>query len=230
MKNEDAHYWVIIPGAGMGSRFAHHQPKQYVKVVEKTILEHSIDCFLSQPWVKKIIMVLAENDTVFSQLPIAQHPKIVRVPGGLQRHISVNNALTYLKNQAAPDDWVLVHDAVRPCLHAEDLLRLVQTVSHSPVGGILAMPAQDTLKLVVESHIQHTIPRAQIWHAQTPQMFRLAPLIAAMQHCEQSGFTVTDEASAIEQSGHQPIVVEAHFPNPKLTTFKDLAYIEGLLS
>lgn len=222
-------FWVVIPNAGIGDRFKSEIPKQYICIHGKTVLEHSISTFLSEDWVAGVIVALASHDTYFQQLPIAQHEKIKPVLGGKTRSDSVMSALSYLKNHAAKSDWVLVHDAVRPCLHVEDLQALVNTLQNEPVGGILAVPVQDTVKFSEKHSISHTVDRNNLWCALTPQMFRLQVLDEALKYCQKKGMAVTDESCAIENYGMKSMLVEAKHPNPKLTYTRDFSLVSLLL-
>jgi 2-C-methyl-D-erythritol 4-phosphate cytidylyltransferase len=227
--DEAQHFWVVIPAAGIGQRFGNKAPKQYLRLFDKTILEHSIELFVDLPHIKQIIIPLSEDDDYFFNLPYYQHEKIQVVKGENIRSGSVLNALLYLKEKADGQDWVLVHDAVRPCLHPHDRQTLFQSLCQDPIGGILATPVADTVKHVTQQEISHTVNRASLWLAQTPQMFRLQVLLEALSFCAKSQLTVTDEASAIEQFGFSPKIVEAYYPNPKLTYPRDLDMITALI-
>ncbi len=229
MQKSDGAFWVVIPASGFGARFNHLLPKQYWSLFDKTILEHSIERFLNKKWVKGIIVAIAPTDHLFSELSVTKHPKVIPVQGGQTRSHSVLNALHHLQRQANPDDWVLVHDAVRPCLHEEDLQALLQ-LREDPVGGILAIPIAETLKKATEQQIQETISRENLWSAQTPQMFRLNLLVDALCRAHRTGQIVTDESSAVEALGYHPQMIHAKHPNPKLTYASDMSYIEYLLA
>jgi 2-C-methyl-D-erythritol 4-phosphate cytidylyltransferase len=229
MQTFEGAFWVVIPASGFGARFNHSLPKQYWPLFDQTILEHCIDRFLEKKWITKVVVAIAATDHHFAQLPAAKHPKVLTVQGGQTRSHSVLNALHYLQRQAKPNDWVLVHDAVRPCLHEEDLKSLLQ-LREDPVGGILATPVTDTLKKVVDLQINETISRETLWAAQTPQMFRLNLLVDALCTAHDTGQVVTDESSAIEAMGYHPQIICAKHPNPKLTYAGDMSYIELLLA
>ncbi len=221
-------YWVVIPAAGLGSRFSQQRPKQYWRVAGLPLLEHTLGLFINQTWVKGVIVAISDNDPYFKQLSPSIQRQVTTVTGGDSRAQSVMNALKHISLYAQVNDWVLVHDAVRPCLHNRDLEALRQ-LHTDPVGGILAKRVVDTLKRVNADHqISQTIEREGLWHAQTPQMFRLGLLTQALEK-ESSLQTITDEASAIEALGHMPRVVSSLYPNPKLTYSADLAYIAHLL-
>lgn len=222
-------YWVVIPASGTGLRFGQLLPKQYWSLAGKTVLEHSLDRFLDKKWVKGVIVAISATDHYFPQLPCAKHPKVITVQGGQTRSHSVLNALHSLQVCAKPEDWVLVHDAVRPCLHEQDLNALLQ-LHEDPVGGILAAPVADTLKRVQSKEIQETISREALWAAQTPQMFRLQLLVDAICHAHDAKIEITDESSALEAMGYHPQIIRTSHPNPKLTYAADLSYIELLLA
>lgn len=221
--------WVIIPAAGFGERFADDLPKQYHQIRDKSILEHTLSIFISRNDIKGIIVALSKSDTIFNTLAIAKHPMIRQVVGGQTRSLSVLNALNALTDEALAADWVLVHDAVRPCLHKRDLEKIIATLKNDKVGGILASPVVDTLKKANNQGILQTQPRTHLWCALTPQMFRFQLLLDALVMCQQKGITVTDEAQAIEEAGLEAKLVSGDYPNPKLTYAVDKILIDSLL-
>jgi len=224
-------YFVVIPAGGSGQRFGHERPKQYKKVNGQTILEHTLSIFLFDRCVEKLVICLQEEDKLFSQSHLAKHPKLLYANAGATRAESVYNGIVLLSELAHDQDWIIVHDAVRPCLHRHDLNKLVNTVSNHSVGGILAQPIHDTVKKVnANQEIEQTIDRNTLWAAQTPQIFRLQMLRQALEFCFENGVQPTDEAFALEKWMQIPLVVQAAHPNPKLTTLSDLATIEHLLS
>ncbi|HQQ62272.1 MAG TPA: 2-C-methyl-D-erythritol 4-phosphate cytidylyltransferase [Pseudomonadales bacterium] len=220
-------FWAVIPAAGIGSRFlsesSNHTPKQYTHINGRTILEHSAHTLLQNPRLQKVVIALHANDIQARQLPSLKHEKVHFVEGGAERADSVSNALRFLRDHVRPDDWILVHDAARPCLAAQDLQKLIDTLQDDPVGGILAVPAIDTLKRVDGRTIIDTVDRSTIWQAQTPQMFRYDLLLDALQHAADKKIPVTDEASALEICGHTARVVEGSRSNIKITYPDDLA-------
>ena len=222
-------FWLVIPAAGIGSRMQAQCPKQYLTVSGKTILELTLACFLEHPSVRGIIVALAEHDSWWSQLPLAKHPLIEVVVGGAERSDSVLNALLALQDSGAePDDWVLVHDAARPLLERDDLERLLIGLADDPVGGLLAMPARDTLKHIdAAGRVVKTIDRSTIWHALTPQMFRLGQLQRALADALQANIVITDESSAMEWAGFAPRVIEGRASNIKITTPEDLLVLQA---
>ncbi len=219
-------YSVVIPAAGIGRRFRSECPKQYIKIGDQCLLEHSINCFLKCPHISQIVVALHPQDLQWSQLKFSEPDRIIAITGGEQRAQSVLNGLRYLATMEAPQQWVLVHDACRPFVTVSDVQRLIDAVKDDAVGGILAMPATDTIKCVRNHRIQQTIPRETIWCAQTPQMFRLSTLHSALEQALAAGFCVTDEASAIEFMGLQPQVVMGTRNNIKVTYWEDLNFLK----
>ncbi len=225
-------FWLVIPAAGIGSRMQAQCPKQYLKVSGKTILELTVACFLEHPNVRGIILALAEHDRWWPQLPLAADLRIQTVVGGAERADSVLNALLALPDLGAQaDDWVLVHDAARPLLERDDLDRLLTRLADDPVGGLLAVPVRDTLKHVgADGRVTKTIDRSAIWHALTPQMFRLGLLQRALADALQAHVIVTDESSAMEWAGFTPLVIEGSASNIKITCPEDLLLLQKQLA
>jgi 2-C-methyl-D-erythritol 4-phosphate cytidylyltransferase len=219
-------FWIIIPAAGTGNRFSQNLPKQYQRICDKTVLEHTIARFCHD-WVHQIWVAIAKDDSLFSTLQLDS--KVKATLGGANRMNSVANALEAIRFHAHANDWVLVHDAARPCLHEKDLLNLVTSLQEDPVGGILGAKVQDTIKQVENDTIINTQPREQLWQASTPQMFRFHILDKALTHCLANNKLATDEAFAVEQCGFKPKIVQAQFPNPKLTLPSDQLFITMLL-
>jgi 2-C-methyl-D-erythritol 4-phosphate cytidylyltransferase len=217
-------FWVVIPAAGIGSRMQAERPKQYLQVAGRSILEHSLDCFLEHPGLRGLVVCLAADDPCWEQLPCASDPRIQRATGGVERADSVLSGLQRLVELgAAAGDWVLVHDAARPNLARSDLDHLLLTLADDPVGGLLAVPARDTLKRVgVDGRILETLERSHVWQAFTPQMFHLGDLHRALAGALRAGVAVTDEASALEWAGQRPRLVEGRGDNLKVTRPEDL--------
>lgn len=220
-------FWAVIPAAGIGSRMRADRPKQYLALGERTILEHTLARFLDHPSLRGVVVSLAEDDPWWPALPVARDARVRRAPGGRERADSVLSALRVLAGGGAgDDDWVLVHDAARPNLAREDLDRLLRTLADDAVGGLLAVPARDTLKRVgPDGRVAGTVDRSCIWHAYTPQMFRLGMLMAALDGALRAGSPVTDEASALEWAGHAPRLVEGRADNLKVTRPEDLQWL-----
>lgn len=222
-------YFAIIPAAGAGLRMGAVVPKQYLTVQGKTILEYSIQALLNIDFIKKVVVVLAPSDTYWERLPLSltQHPRIITAVGAGERQDSVLNGLKVLPSETNSDDWVLVHDAARPCLTQQDVFQLKETLSRHPVGGLLGTPVRDTLKRCLpDGQVQETVCRQNLWHALTPQMFRYGILLNALQTALSKKQTVTDEASAIELSAGNPLVVPGRADNIKVTVPEDLLLVE----
>lgn len=215
--------WVVIPAAGAGRRMGSEIPKQYLPLAGRTIIEHTLACFTHHPAVRGIIIAIAADDEWWSALAIASTVPVVTVPGGAERADSVRNALDGLEEMANANDWVLVHDAARPCLSREDLDRLIAAVASDEVGGLLAAPVRDTMKRAdAAGRVERTEDRTGLWHALTPQMFRLGLLGRALREALSAGAAVTDEASAVERLGLRPRLVEGSALNIKVTRPEDL--------
>ena len=222
-------YWVVIPAAGIGSRMEASCPKQYLPLLDKTILEHTLERLLAIPVFQGIHIALANYDNFWPQLAIAKNRRITCVNGGGERADSVLNCLHALTGRAQDDDWVLVHDAARPCIRRQEVLKLIEVVNNHPVGGILGVPVSDTLKQVSGVLIDRTLDRSHLWQAQTPQMFRLGLLRECLQRAGIEGKTVTDEASAVETYGYQPLMVLGRSDNIKITRPEDLGIAAMLM-
>jgi 2-C-methyl-D-erythritol 4-phosphate cytidylyltransferase len=221
-------FWAVIPAAGIGSRMRADRPKQYLQLAGRSILEHTLECFLDHPRLKGLVVCLAADDPYWPTLPCAGDPRIQRAGGGAERADSVLAGLLRLSEMGAgDDDWVLVHDAARPNLARSDLDNLLQSLADDPVGGLLAVPARDTLKRAgPDGRVRETVDRAVIWQAYTPQMFRLAALQRALADALAAGVAITDEASAMEWRGLAPRLVEGRADNLKITRPEDLQWLE----
>jgi 2-C-methyl-D-erythritol 4-phosphate cytidylyltransferase len=223
-------FWVVIPAAGIGARMRADRPKQYLQVAGRSILEHTLSCFLDHPQLKGLMVSVATDDPFWPTLPCARDPRVERVAGGSERADSVFSGLLRMAELGAGDsDWVLVHDAARPNLAREDLNKLLGTLAEDSVGGLLGVPVRDTLKRVGDDgRVLQTVDRQTIWQAYTPQMFRLGPLRKAMQAALAAGVRLTDEASAIEWMGLAPRLVEGRADNLKITHPEDLQWLSQL--
>ncbi|HKM38226.1 MAG TPA: 2-C-methyl-D-erythritol 4-phosphate cytidylyltransferase [Thiopseudomonas sp.] len=224
-------FWLVVPAAGIGSRMQAQCPKQYLTVAGATILELTLACFLEHPNVRGTVVALAEHDHWWPRLDLAADQRIQTVVGGTERADSVLNALLALEGRGAQaNDWVLVHDAARPLLERQDLDRLLLELADDAVGGLLAVPARDTLKQVgADGRVTTTIDRSVIWHALTPQMFRFGLLQRALTNALQAGVVVTDESSAMEWAGFAPRLIEGSASNIKITRPEDLQLLQTLL-
>lgn len=219
---------VIIPAAGIGSRMRADRPKQYLPLAGRALIEHTLDCFLDHPGLQKLVVCTAADDPWWPHLPCANHPLIQRAVGGAERADSVLNGLrVLLESGASAADWILVHDAARPNLARTDLDRLLAELADDTVGGLLAVPARDTLKRAgSDGRVQETVDRSVIWQAYTPQMFRLGALRNALGDALAAGAQVTDESSAMEFAGFAPRLVEGRADNLKVTRPEDLQWLE----
>ncbi len=216
-------YWAVIPAAGVGRRVGAPIPKQYLDLAGRPVIDHSLSVFVQHPAIAGVVVALDSNDGYWPDTEFAGHPAVWRCNGGAERCHSVLNALDCLPEQAVEQDWVLVHDAARPCLRRADLDRLLDAGQRDPVGGILAVPVRDTMKRADDStRIAKTESRDGLWHAFTPQMFRLGLLRRVLRQAIEQGLLVTDDASAVELAGLSPLLVEGHADNIKITRPEDL--------
>lgn len=223
--------WGIVPAAGSGARFEGAIPKQYYRVQNKTIIEYTLASLLASGALQQIVVAISKEDHRFAALPVFEEPRITTVMGGDSRMGSVINALAWIETIAEPDDWVLIHDAVRPALSRRDLENLLSQREESVAGVVLGSPVRDTLKFVeADQCISHTVSRRALWQVATPQLFRLSVLLKAVERVMELGLIATDEAQMVEQLGERVKMVALYDPNPKLTYPEDLAYFEYLLS
>src|ERR1700722_104968 len=227
-------YWIVMPAAGAGRRFG--GSKQYALLGDRTVLETALQPFLDDPQCLGGSLLLAADDPHRSRLVAALPARVSVDEGGSERAHSVCNGLRALEARADDDDWVLVHDAARPALSAGDLQRLLQHGGVDKVGALLAAPVADTVKRALDGNGQSgvrrcaaTLPREALWLAQTPQMFRYAPLRAALERAIAEGRTPTDEAQAMEWQGHAALLVQAQDSNIKITTAPDLRLAQAIL-
>lgn len=222
--------WVILPAAGSGRRFSKTELKQYQVIQNKTVLEHTV-ARLNQLPIAGYVLAIGENDNVARQLPFAHLDKAHFCLGGAERVDSVLNGLMYLSQIAAEDDWVLVHDAARPCVHVDSLNALIDSATATEKAAILAIPVRDTLKRVVQQQdIQCTVDRSDLWQAQTPQMAKLGLLKRAIEQALADHAVITDEASALEHIGEPVAVVQGRSDNIKITYPDDLELAKLILN
>lgn len=222
--------WAVLPAAGTGSRMAADIPKQYLQVAGATLLEHSLRALLACGQIAGIVVALHPEDTRAAQLPVFRDARVHTVVGADARSGSVLAGLDALCAVAAPQDWVLVHDAARPCLQASDIARLIDAVIAANTGGILAEPIVDTVKQASQdARVVRTLDRATLWRAQTPQMFRLDELRVALHGALKQGLAVTDEASAMELAGYPVQLIVGPPGNLKVTVPADLPLADWYL-
>jgi len=222
--------WAIVPAAGQGSRFGAALPKQYTPLLGRPMLSWTLAALLAEPGIDGIVVSLAQGDSYWQGLPEFSSPRVRRCTGGTRREHSVMNGLDALDGDARDTDWVLVHDAARPCLRRRDLELLFAALDADAVGGLLAVPVSDTLKREVgDQRVGETVARDGLWRALTPQMFRYGLLLRALRLCMERDRPVTDEASAIESLGLQPRLVRGRAGNVKVTNPEDAALAEAVL-
>jgi len=223
-ESEKPRYWVVVPAAGIGKRMGSETPKQYLQLGEKLVIEHTLSRLAAHEKIHKMVVVIGADDDYWQDVTLPTIAEIVTVVGGAERCHSVFNGLDALHGEASPDDWVLVHDAARPCLRLADIECLINTLECHDVGGILGIPVADTMKRSGTSNtIIETVSREHLWRALTPQMFRFGTLYDALSSANAAGALITDEASAIEWAGYAPRMVEGHADNIKITQPQDLA-------
>ncbi|WP_438864719.1 2-C-methyl-D-erythritol 4-phosphate cytidylyltransferase [Neptunicella sp.] len=219
------YYAAVVPAAGVGKRMQADRPKQYLQIGGKTILEHSIERLIEHPQINQIIVAIDQHDPYFEDLPIASADWLVRVDGGKERADSVLAGLKAITDA----QWVLVHDAARPCLQRNDLDKLL-SLAQGSIGGLLASPVRDTMKRSdAQKNVLRTESRVDLWHALTPQFFPYHQLFEALQQGLAEGLNITDEASAIEAFGGQVKLVEGSATNLKVTHPDDLQLAEFYL-
>ncbi|MBN7818383.1 2-C-methyl-D-erythritol 4-phosphate cytidylyltransferase [Bowmanella yangjiangensis] len=218
-------FTVVVPAAGVGKRMQTDVPKQYLPILGKTLLEQCLDNLIAHPRIKHIVVALHPRDPYFADLPVAKAPWLTRVDGGKERADSVLAGLNVLD-----DEWVLVHDAARPCLPHQDLDALL-ALADGEQGGILAYAVRDTMKQADKTGcVAATLDRSNMWHALTPQFFPLAVLRDALTKALNAQAVITDEASAMEWAGQSVKLVEANPCNIKVTQPVDLMLAEFYLS
>lgn len=227
MNSPRKQYTALLPAAGIGSRMQAGIPKQYLSLGDKTILQTTLESFLCHPLIKQVVLVLHPNDSWFQTLSISQADKVLCVIGGEQRADSVLAGLANLPE----DEWVLVHDAARPCISQRDISKLIAEVELKQQGAILAYPVKDTMKRAnAQQQIVKTVAREQLWHALTPQMFQAGALRNNINGALNQGEDVTDEASAMEWAGYTVNLVAGRGDNIKVTNPEDLALAQWYLS
>lgn len=237
-------YWLVMPAAGRGKRLGGETPKQFLSVAGRPLLAWALQPFFDDPRCAGVMLAIAPDDADWPAVRSALPRPVLETAGGAERADSVRSALQALLARGAHvADWVLVHDAARPCVSRAEIKALVDAVvahaaGRSPsgdvpsgdvsAGGLLAVPLADTLKRG-RSRSEATVPREGLWRALTPQMFRLGALLQALQQAAAAGRTPTDEAQAMEWQGSQPLLIGGDSTNIKVTTFADLRLVEGIL-
>ena len=224
--------WALVPAAGIGARMASDKPKQYMQIAGSTIIEHTLTALLNFDAISGVQLCLSPEDQYWVELNISHECLLPVVDGGAERADSVLAGLQALSEIAKPNDWVMVHDAARPCLSEQLLQHLIDTVGDHDVGGILAVPLADTIKYAINDEqitIEKTVDRKHLWAAQTPQMFRYSLLVECLQKALEKGCEITDEASALEIAGYRPMIVPSSRSNIKVTYPEDVGWVEYFL-
>jgi len=221
--------FALVPAAGQGTRLGDALPKQYLALAGRPMMFHSLDALAAVERIDHVIAILSPLDRHWGAHDWSAFPDKIEAlfAGGATRAESVANALSLLEGRAAPEDWILVHDAARPCLAVELVEQFLDEVGDDPVGGLLAMPLADTLKRAEESmRVGETIPRDGLWRAQTPQMFRFEVLRRGLAKRPDA----TDESQAVESTGQMPRLVQGENSNLKVTFAEDLPLAEMILA
>ena len=223
MLQSDVRNWAVIPAAGIGRRMGSSLPKQYLPLNGKTVLDNTLERLISHPRIDGVVVIIAENDPHWQNSAFVSHPSVIMATGGAERCHSVFNALEQLMNFASAQDNVLVHDAARPCVRHEDITQLIIRAGMRADGGLLGMAVRDTMKRSdSNAKITSTVDRDGLWHAFTPQLFRLELLHKALEQALENEQLVTDDASAMELAGFHPLMVEGAADNIKITRPEDL--------
>jgi 2-C-methyl-D-erythritol 4-phosphate cytidylyltransferase len=223
--------WVVIPAAGIGQRMQSDVPKQYLPLAGKTVIENTIDRLLASDKVRGLAISLRRDDPYWQSVHIHSTKPVIRAEGGAERSDSVLNAMKALAERDdfnVDNDWVLVHDAVRPCVRLDDIVQLIKQAMVSEAGGLLALPVRDTMKRQAAGSLTvlKTEDREGLWHALTPQLFPYRALQNALIQAIVDDVIVTDESSAMEYAGYAPLLVKGHEDNIKITRPNDLRLAE----
>lgn len=220
--------WVVVPAAGRGLRAGGGIPKQYQALLGKPLIEHTLRRLASHPRIEGIVVAIAADDAHWPGWGSFEGKPLIATHGGSERADSVLAGVRSLPESVRGEDFVLVHDAARPCVLHADLSALLECAS--PDGALLAVPLTDTLKQA-DAHRRsaRTVPREGLWRALTPQMFPRAALVSALEAAARDGVAVTDEAMAMERAGFAPRLIEGAADNIKVTTAQDFLLAEFLL-
>ncbi len=221
--------WAIVPAAGIGKRMLSDIPKQYLSLNNRPVIEHTINALLENENISGLVIALQSDDDYWQQITLHSQKPVLTTNGGKERADSVLNAINELFNYPkfnADTDWVMVHDAVRPCLRQQDINKLVLEIGQDKSGGLLALPVRDTMKrqsdVTSTARVEKTICRENLWQALTPQYFPATSLKNALQQALQDNISITDESSAMEAAGFSPRLVQGHEDNIKITRPDDL--------
>lgn len=222
--------WAVVPAAGSGRRMAAEVPKQYLKLNGVPILEHTLRALLACPDIRGVVVVLDPSDRRADAIASLADPRVSRAAGGAERADSVLAGLQAVAKEAGAEDWVLVHDAARPCISVGVLRSLISSCTAAGVGTVMAQASVDTLKRVSEGNrVLETLDRQVIWRAQTPQMFKLVELMSALSTALIDDIAITDESMAMELAGYPVSILEGPSTNIKITLPADLEMAEIIL-
>jgi len=221
---------ALIPAAGQSVRFGGTMLKQYTHLLGQPVMSHSIEAVQKHPAVTQVTVALAPDDGIYDDLIRPVYPQVTTVAGGETRALTVMNGLRFIMEINPDCDWVLVHDAVRPCLSASSLNDLLELGLAGETGAILAFPVNDTLKVADQNgYIERTADRSRYWSAQTPQLFPIDQLAANLGSALSRGLHPTDEAAAMEAAGVHPLLVQGVATNIKITGSEDMSLAEFIL-
>lgn len=226
-----ADIWAIVPAAGTGMRMQAGMPKQYLPLLGRPVILHTLERLCRYSAVRGVMVGIAPDDSHWPALPTADLKKFLGTfSGGATRAQTVLNGLVALSSHARDGDWVMVHDAVRPCVRYADLDKLVAAALSSPGGALLATPVADTVKRAgADGGVVETVPRSGLWRALTPQMFPISMLRTALEAVIAQNGDITDDSAAVERLGARPRLVEGSSDNLKITRPADLALAELFL-
>jgi 2-C-methyl-D-erythritol 4-phosphate cytidylyltransferase len=221
--------WCVVPAAGRGTRVGGDRPKQYQLLAGRPLVEHTLARLAAHPRIAGLLVTLAAADAWWPGIETLHDKPVLTAVGGVERSDSVLAGLDALPATVAEDDFVLVHDAARPCVRGADIGRLIELAGATD-GGLLGAPLRDTLKHAdAADRVERTEPREHRWRAFTPQLFRRGQLAAALRRASRGGTNISDEAMAMEHAGFRPLLVEGAEDNIKVTTAADFALAEYLL-
>ena len=222
--------WAVVPAAGQGRRVGGAVPKQYLEIAGMPVLVHSLNRLAAVQQIDAIFVGISETDRHWHKLALPASMQVACYTGGQSRAETVWLGLQALQKCASADDWVLVHDAARPCVQVEDIDTLISAVVPSLEGGLLAVPVTDTIKVAnQDSTAKQTMDRRMLWRAQTPQLFRFSVLYTALQAVVHNLESISDESAAVEKLGLKPLIVQSDERNIKITNSKDLQLAEFFL-
>ncbi len=221
--------WAILPAAGIGKRMQSDIPKQYLSLNDRPVLEHTVNALLKNNSISGLVLALQADDHYWPEIRYLANKPLLTTTGGDERVDSVLNAIEKLYEYDAfnaETDWLMVHDAVRPCLRQDDIDKLIMETGSDENGGLLALPVRDTMKKqqgnISPAVVAKTVERENLWHALTPQYFPARLLKSALQAANNRNLLITDESSAMEMAGFSPRLVQGHEDNIKITRPDDL--------